>query len=399
MNSFLSSNKRIYLDASATTPPRGEVNRLIYQIQSNNWANPSSLHYEGLQSAELLERSRIQISKLVKAKTKEIVFTSGATESVNIALLRSAQKLGPGRLVISSVEHPCVYSVAKKLKSLGWEIFEWPVDKYGVIDLNLIDQILSPPTKIVSLIWGQSEIGTIQPISKVGVACKERNILFHVDASQYLPNKLFDWDQINVDFLSASAHKFQGPKGVGLLLVRNNQLPKLIYASKYLMQESGVRSGTEPVALIAGMSLALNILYNSKVVDSNNRSQESITVSKRTNDLRKKLSEIPGIIFTGHPINRLSNHISMLVGTRFGEPLDGRLIVRNLSEYGISASNGTACKSGNLEGSDILRSIHIDEHWLTSGLRFSLGPWISSSDIEYIPQALQEVITQLSKGM
>ena len=176
----------IYLDACATTPPRPEVIQRILEVQESVWGNPSSLHGPGLIAAELLERSRQKIASCLMASSTELVLTSGATESIHLGLLGMARSMQSGRLVISAVEHPAVLAAAQVLKREGWEVCYWPVDPLGRVKLEDLDLMLAPPTRLVSIIWGQSEVGTIQPIKTIGLACREKGIVFHTDATQVL---------------------------------------------------------------------------------------------------------------------------------------------------------------------------------------------------------------------
>ena len=261
--------KNIYLDASATTPPHIDVINKLKDIQSECWGNPSSIHKVGVIARDILERSRLSIANKLKASSDEIFFTSGATESNYLALKSVSKNLDKGRLVISSVEHPSINLIANQLLNDGWDIKYWPVDNYGIIDLDLLDEMLSPPTKIVSIIWGQSEIGSIQPINLIGMECIKRNILFHTDATQVLPSGLFDWSNLNVDMLSASAHKLQGPKGIGLLMLRKGVRDLLINDPSYGFKNGSIRSGTESVPLIAGFSTAIDLLNEYVKVSDN----------------------------------------------------------------------------------------------------------------------------------
>ncbi len=211
--------KQIYLDACSTTPPYEKVVKEISKIQNLYWGNPSSLHNEGIKSAYILEKSRYSIAKHFSVEPEQVIFTSGATESVNLAINGIADTLSSGRLVISSVEHPSVNKAAEQLIKLGWQVLRWPVNKYGVIDENYTEELLSSPTKIVSLIWAQSEIGTLQPIHKISKICREKGIYFHTDATQVIPQGYINFTSLGVSALSASAHKFRGPKGIGLLII------------------------------------------------------------------------------------------------------------------------------------------------------------------------------------
>ena len=226
----------LYLDAAATTPPLPAVIAVMQQLQQTAWANPSSLHGAGLAAAEALERARWTIAERFAVNPDQLIVTSGATESVHLALLGSAAGLVPGRLVISAVEHPAVVAAAHQLEALGWTIAEWPVDGQGVLRLDQLDRVLSAPTRLVSLIAAQGEVGALQPISTIARACRERG----------------------VDLLTLSAHKFRGPRGVGLLIrAQGVDLSPLQGGGG---QEHGLRSGTEPVALVGGMAEALMAL-------------------------------------------------------------------------------------------------------------------------------------------
>ena len=388
--------KEIYLDAASTTPPNQEVIDLVSDIQKNNWANPSNIYSSGIKSAELLERSRFRIAELFEAQPDDVIFTSGATESINLAILSTAMASSPSQIVLSSVEHPAVISVSEVLRRLGWNVLFWPVDRYGNIRIDRLEEYLQPPTKIVSLIWGQSEIGTIQPIELIGKECKKRQITMHTDASQYIPHGPISWRNLSVDYLSASAHKFRGPRGIGLLLKKSNrELPFFpIFAGG--KQEQGYRGGTPSVDLIAGMSLALDLVYSN--FDHKDSYSNRKSVRSMTNQLRKKLSLIDNVYFTGDPYNRLSNHISMLISNKYNKPVLTNKLVKALSNKGIYLSSGTACSTLSNSPSHVLKSINVDPKYYNSGLRLTLGNWITPKDIENIPKLIHETIDQIGNG-
>ena len=385
----------VYLDAAATTPPHPEVIETITRYQYEAWANPSSIHYEGFKAAETLERSRISIADSIKADPDDLLFTSGATESVHLALLGAAKELKPGRLVISAVEHPAVLAAANQLISQGWILEEWPVDQYGVIRLDLAAKMLSPPTRLISLIWGQSEVGSLQPIQTIGKACRERGVLLHTDATQLIPQGRISWNECNADLLSFSAHKLQGPRGVGVLMHRSNIIKSGLQSGGN--QERGLRAGTEAVALIAGLAKAIRMI---PIFDQNCATKppgSSHIVNVQRDKLLVKLIEIPGIRQIGpEPENRLPNHISILVGTSAGRPLSGREIVRNLSNLGIACSSGSACRSGLLQDSPVLEAMGVDQSWRQSGVRMTLGPWLKDTDLDNVPLKLKEAIATCS---
>ena len=319
----------IYLDACATTPLRQCVLNKIIEVEKNSWGNPSSLHSHGINAVEVLEKSRLQIAKCLSADTSEIIFTSGATESNHLCLLGVAACLTPGRVVISSVEHPSITSATKQLENKGWEIVQWPVDSFGRVKLELLDNLLSPPTKLVSVVWGQSEVGTLQPVKMIGECCKQRNILFHTDATQMLLQGVIKWSELPFDFLSLSAHKALGPKGVGVLIARD---PKcfLTPIQGGGQQESGFRSGTSPVSLIAGMEVAISEIYDSQPNSNIFKHPDILKVKQLTDELKIELRKNKCLKLIGDPCERLNNHLSFLVSSKTNKPLSGREVVKLL---------------------------------------------------------------------
>ena len=386
------TGSEIYLDACATTPPLPAVIQRISEVQQFAWGNPSSIHPLGICAAELLERSRQTIAAHLMASSSDVMFTSGATESIHLALLGTARSMQPGRLVISAVEHPAVIAAAQTLIREGWDVFTWPVDPLGRVQIEELDRMLVPPTSLVSVIWGQSEVGTIQPIQTIGKACRERNIPFHCDATQVLSQGLLDWSDLPIDFLSASAHKLQGPKGIGLLLVRPEYLSSIKPLQGGGGQEQGLRAGTEPVALVAGMAAAIEQLDKNGSGSVQFKQSELPTVRAMRDALRNNLQNIPGLYFTGDQVNRLPHHISMLVGTENNHPLSGRAVVRELGRLGLAASSGSACMAGESKNSQVLQAMQVNPKWLQSGLRFSLGPWLKHQQIQDVPELLQQAI-------
>ena len=387
--------KDIYLDASATTPPHLDVINKVKDIQFECWGNPSSIHNVGIIAREILERSRLSIANKLKASSDELFFTSGATESNYLALKAVSNNLDKGRIVISSVEHPSINLIANQLRNEGWDIKYWPVDSYGIIDLDLLEEVLSPPTKLVSIIWGQSEIGSIQPINLIGMECKKRNILFHTDATQVLPCGLIDWSNLNVDMLSASAHKLQGPKGIGLLMLRKGIKDLLMKNPSYGFKNGSIRSGTESVPLIAGFSTAIDLLNEYIEVKDNQTLFPVNNVSKMTSRLKKNLINNKHFTFIGPDIERLPNNLSFLCHTESMIPIKGREIVRLLSKHGVYISSGSACSSSIQGPNPILVAINVDKTFQESGLRITIGPWISNDDITSVSNIIFESLQTL----
>jgi len=385
----------IYLDASATTPPHIDVIKKLQDIQIECWGNPSSIHKVGVIAREILERSRLSIATKLKAPADELFFTSGATESNYLALKGVSNNLDKGRIVITSVEHPSINLIANQLLNDGWDIKYWPVDRYGIINLDLLEDMLSPPTKLVSIIWGQSEIGSIQPINLIGKECKKRKILFHTDATQVLPNGLIDWSNLKVDMLSASAHKLQGPKGIGLLMLRKGIKDLLMNNPLYGFKNGSIRSGTESVPLIAGFSTAIDLLHEYIEVKDNQTLFPENNVSKMTSLLRKNLLKYKQLTFIGPHKERLPNNLSFLCHTEFMIPIKGREIVRLLSQHGVYVSSGSACSSSSQGPNPILLAINVDKPLQESGLRITIGPWISSDDINSVSNIIYESLQSL----
>ena len=381
----------IYLDAAATTPPRPNVLRCMDRIQKDAWANPSSLHGPGLIAAEALGRCRAQIAAALNAEQDQLIFTSGATESVHLALLGAMDQQPVGRLVISAVEHPAVEAAAQVLVQRGWVLERWPVDATGVLKLDQLDRLLAPPTRMVSLIWAQSEVGTLQPLLRIGAACRERGVLIHTDATQLLPQGLIDWSSLPVDLLSFSSHKLQGPRGVGLLLHRQGLIQQPMQGGGG--QEGGLRAGTEPVALIAGLAEALQTLPHFDPFHQSTPPGATPQLLGWRDRLQAKIEAIDGVtVLHGETTPRLPNHLACLITTAGGSPLSGRRLVRELARRNVACSSGSACRSGKVQDSSVLSAMGVETALRQSLLRFSLGPWIDLAVLDQVPERLQLAI-------
>ena len=394
-----------YLDACATSPPTEGVIRVMAAAQRSAWANPSSLHGFGLRASELLERSRGRLAELLGASQHDLIFCSGASEAIHLALLGQAGMVPPGRLVISPVEHPATIAAAETLRRQGWEVARLPVDHRGVIDLVALHELLEPPTRLVSLIWGQSEVGTLQPLESVSRLCRSAGIPLHVDAVQVVGHRLVDADALGVDLLSCTAHKLGGPRGIGLLLRRRGVglLPQIGGA-----QEGGLRGGTEAVVLAAGFVQALEEAYERL------RSLGGLDPLAALRDpLLARLLELPGVSLSGPAPeegegrlphhSRLPHHISLVVTSATGVPLPGRELVRGLWRQGLAVSSGSACSAiaspaSRRGGSAVLRALGYPESHCASGLRISLGPWLSAADLERVPVALDQARRDLEQA-
>ena len=381
----------IYLDAAATTPPLPNVLRRMEQVQRDAWANPSSLHGPGLIAAEALGRSRAQIAAALNAESDQLIFTSGATESVHLALLGASAQQPAGRLVISAVEHPAVEAAARVLVQRGWSLERWPVDATGVLKLDQLDRLLAPPTRMVSLIWAQSEVGTLQPLLRIGGACRERGVVIHTDATQLLPQGLIDWSSLPIDLLSFSSHKLQGPRGVGLLLHRQGVILQPLQGGGG--QEGGHRAGTEPVALIAGLAEALQILPRYNPFKQSTPPGATPQLVHWRDRLEVQIEAIEGVkVLHWETTPRLPNHLACLITTAGGSPLPGRRLVRELSRLNVACSSGSACRSGTVQDSAVLSAMGVETALRQSLLRFSLGPWIDLEMLDQVSERLKLAI-------
>ena len=369
-----------YFDTSATTPTATEVLEAMALAQATAWANPSSLHAPGLAAAEQLERSRLSLAAGLGCEPDELVVTSGGTEAIHLALLGAAAGLTPGRLVISAVEHPATLAAAAQLQQRGWSVQTVPVDRQGFLDLDALDGLLVPPTRLVSVIWGQNEVGSLQPIEAIGARCRRAGVLLHVDAVQVLGHLPITFRQLPIDLLSGAAHKLQGPRGVGVLLVRRGLAVQAQLGGGG--QEGGRRGGTEPVVLLSGLAKALEL------------SGATPSLAPLRDSLLHRLLSLPGVRLSGPPPgdSRLPHHLSLLVASEAGLPLSGRNLVRELSRQGFALSSGSACSSTGSAASPVLRALGYGEADAASGLRISLGPWHRAADLEALVQALQTAL-------
>jgi cysteine desulfurase len=370
---------QIYLDHGATTPPRSEVISTIAKIMQSEWGNPSSLHAWGERSAMVIERSRIQVAQLLNCDPEEIIFTSGGTEANNLAILGTAWRYStPQHMIISAVEHSAIAQPVEFLRSQGWQITSLKVDRLGRVNpQDLIDSIRSN-TVLVSIIYGQNEVGTLQPIAKLSQICVAAQIPFHSDAVQVVGKLPIDLQSLPVDFLSLSSHKFYGIQGVGALFCRKgNDLVPLLRGGG---QEAGMRSGTQPVAAIAGLGISAQLAQQEL-------GQTSIRLSSLRDRLFAQLANLTDLIPTGSMTSdRLPHHLSFCQSQ-----LDGREVVRRMNSLGIAISSGSACSSGKISPSPILLNMGFSDREATGGMRITLGRETSAADIDCTVAAINQV--------
>ncbi|MGK7955520.1 MAG: cysteine desulfurase family protein [Crocosphaera sp.] len=383
---------QIYLDHSATTPPRLEVIAYVNQILAEEWGNPSSLHQWGQRAAMTLETARVQVASLLNAADPEsIIFTSGGTEADNLAILGIARQYHtPQHLIISSLEHPAIAEPAGYLEAQGWEVTRLPVNRQGRINPLDLKAAIQSNTVLISIIHGQSEVGTVQPIEALGNIARHHGILFHTDAVQTAGRLSIDVKQLPIDLLSLSAHKIYGIQGAGALYVRPGvDIDPLLLGGG---QEGKKRSGTQAVPIIAGFGLAAELADTEMTAESS----RLMGLRDRFFDL---MADCPYLVPTGDRLYRLPHHVSFVIKDRFltgeTEKITGKMIVRQMNLAGIAISAGSACHSGKLSPSPILLAMGYSETEALRGIRLTLGRETTQEDIDWTAMALKQVLNRL----
>jgi cysteine desulfurase len=350
------------------------------------YGNASSLHHKGREASEALETSRETVAGVLGCKEREVVFTSCGTESDNLALRGVAfaqAEQGKRHLITSSIEHHAVSHTMEQLESkFGFEVTYLPVDGYGMVDPDEVAAAIRDDTALVSVMYANNEVGTIQPIAEIGKVTRARGVPFHTDAVQAGGTLDLDVDRLGVDLMSLSAHKFYGPKGVGLLYVRRRT--KLLSMQTGGAHERRRRAGTENVPYIVGMATALTMAHQ-RAAAENDR-----LIALRDRLIHGVLEKIPGAALTGHPTERLPNSASFVF--KF---IEGEGILLNLDMLGICASSGSACTSASLEPSHVLRAMGIPVEVAHGSLRLSLGKSNTAQDVDYVVERLPEIVQKL----
>lgn len=356
---------RYYLDYAATTPLDERVLQTMLPYFSETFGNPSSIHTFGQRAEIALEEARQKVANALGARPEEVIFTACGTESDNLALRGAAFQRANQRkarhILISPVEHHAVSHTARQLAhQFGFKVELLPVDAYGVVHPDEVRSALREDTAVVSVVYANNEIGTINPIDEIGAICREAGVPFHTDAVQAAAHLPMDVERGTVDLLAIGAHKFYGPKGVGALYVRRGQeiLPILTGGK----QESGLRAGTQNIPYIVGLAEALTLAQNGVV--------ERAAAYSELRDylIGRVLDEIPRARLTGHPQKRLPNHASFVF-----ENVDGNHLLALLDMDGFACSSGSACRVGNPQPSDVLLALGLSRTWALGSLRVTLG--------------------------
>jgi cysteine desulfurase len=377
--------KRVYLDHAATTPVDPEVAEAMARVLRDVHGNPSSIYAEGRAARALVDRAREEVAAALGAEPSEIVFTSGGTEADNLALrgtLRARRRDGDG-LVTTAIEHHAVIDTARDLEREGKaRVTVVAVDARGCVEPAAVADAIDERTVLVSVMHGNNEIGTLQPIEAIGAICRERGVTFHSDAVQTVGALELDVRRVPVDLVSVNAHKFYGPKGVGALYVRRGTPLATVQTGGG--QEKGRRTGTENVAGIVGLGAALRIA-------GERRAAESARLARlRDRIIEGVTSRISDAILTGHPTERLPNNASFCFPGTQGEAL-----VVALDLEGISVSSGSACTSGNTEPSHVLLALGLERSVAQGSLRITVGRETSAADVDRLLEVLPGVVERL----
>ena len=385
----MSPRSQIYLDYAATTPVDPRVLDAMFPYFSQIFGNPSSVHTFGQQAEAALEGARETVSTALNCLPEEVVFTSCGSESDNLALrgtaLAARQTRRANHILITPVEHHAVSHTARQLAQIyGFEVEFLPVDEYGHVDPEEVSARLRQDTAIVSVIYANNEIGTINPVAEIGEICRSRDIPFHTDAVQAAAYCSVDMQALNIDLLSIGAHKFYGPKGVGALYIRKGT--PILPIQSGGGQEFGLRAGTSNIPYIVGLAKSLQLAQHERSLRSKN------LLPLRNRLIEQILQSIPGVRMTGALEPRLPNHVSFAF-----RHVDGNALLRILDMEGFACSSGSACKTGSPEPSDVLVAIGLDRDWALGSLRVTLGAHTLPEHIDEFLDILPPVVESARK--
>lgn len=376
--------KTIYLDNNATTKTDEEVVKAMIPYLSENYGNPSSIYKIGRDNRKAVEDAREKVAKLLNCDPNEIFFTSGGSESDNTAIrgIANSYKNKGNHIITSKIEHPAVLETCKQLEKEGFEVTYINVDENGIVDIDELKKSIKSTTILITIMFANNEIGTIQPIEEIGKIAKENNIIFHTDAVQAIGSIKIDLSKLNIDSLSLSAHKFYGPKGIGALYVR-----KGIKFNKFINgghQERNKRAGTENVPGIVGLAKAMELAYEN--LEEHNQKIRRL----RDYYVEQVKEKIPYIKINGDMEKRLPGNSN--ISFRF---IEGEGLLLNLDLKGICASSGSACTSGSLDPSHVLLAIGLPHEIAHGSLRISIGKDNTKEEIDYVVESLVEIVGRL----
>ena len=380
-------NKIKYFDHASTTPVKEEVLKEMIPYFNLEFGNPSSLYSIGRRNRRAVEEAREKVARTINAKPNEIYFTSCGSESDNLAIKGIAfeNKHKGNHIITSKIEHPAVLNTCKMLEQEGFKVTYLDVNKKGLIDLKILEASITDKTILISIMFANNEIGTIQPIKEIGKIAKKHNIYFHTDAVQAMGNIKIDVNNMNIDSLSMSAHKFYGPKGVGALYIREGIPFKKLQDGGH--QEKDKRAGTENVPGIVGLGKAIEIANNN--IDRYNKK----LVYLRDYYINQVEEKIPDVKLNGDRVNRLPGNANFSF-----KYVDGEELLLDLDAKGIAASSGSACSSGTDAPSHVLLAIGLTAETAKGALRITMGEENTKEDIDYLVSTLTEIVRKIRKN-
>ncbi len=376
--------KEIYLDHAATTYLLPEIKKEMESYWEDNFGNPSALYFKGMDAAQSLAGARGRVGKILNCSSQEIIFAGSGTESDNIALQGIAKAHDIGEIIISPIEHDAIINTVKYLETLGWKIIHVPIGKDGVVNPEELKKLVTDKTVLVSIMYANNEIGTVEPIEELVKVVKEVNpkTIFHTDACQAGPYLDLDVEKLGVDLLTLNGSKVYGPKGTGILYIKKGtSIKPIIYGGG---QEFDIRSGTENIPGIMGLTKALEIAHEDKEKEV-----------KRLTELRDKLingiqEKIERVNLNGSADKRLPNNINLTF-----EDIEGEAILLHLNEEGIMASTGSACASHSLDVSHVLKAIGLPYELIHGSIRFTLGKRNTDKDIDHVLKVMPGIVEKL----
>ncbi len=375
--------RKVYLDHAATTPLREEVLEVMLPYFSQHFGNPSSIHWYGREIRKVVEAAREQAKALLGGSSGSIYFTSGGTESDNIAILGAAEALAKkgNHIITSAVEHHAVLDACKSLEKKGYELTVLPVNQHGLVSPDSLAAAITDKTVLVTIMHANNEVGTIQPIKELAAVARQHGVLFHSDGVQAVGQIPVNLDELGVDMYTISGHKIYGPKGVGALYIRKGVKVRPLYHGG--AQEEKVRPGTENVAGIVGLARALELAV-----------EEQRSLADTLLPLREKmikgLTALPDVTLNGHTSLRLPNNVNISV-----DRVEGESLILSLDMAGIAVSSGSACTSGELEPSHVLMAMGLDHQTAHGSLRMTMGRSTSEQDIDYVLDVVPGIIERL----
>lgn len=376
--------RRVYFDHSATTPVDPEVAKLMMEYMVEKFGNPSSIHGYGREARKAVDEAREKVAALIGATSNEIFFTSGGTESDNLALkgVAYANKKKGNHIITSSIEHHAILHTCEYLEKQGFTVTYLPVDENGMVRIDDVKNAITDKTILISVMFANNEVGTIQPIKEIGKLAREKGVYFHTDAVQATGNYPIDVNELNIDLLTMSGHKFYGPKGIGALYIRRGvRVEEIQHGGAH---ERNMRAGTENVPGIVGLGKAAEI--------AKNEMEQRIAHVQALRDkiIEQVTKKIPHVKLNGHPTMRMPGSVNF--SFHF---VEGESLLLNLDLKGIGASSGSACTSGSLDPSHVLLAMGLTHEVAHGSLRLTLGRGNTEADVDYLLEVLPEIIERL----